>query len=181
MLCLCGCEGEVIPKSKYYIPIYIHGHNMRRIDPKLTVCPRCNKSNKAIGKYHPWRFDENKNPVCMNCWWKIDPKGKERSRKNNVKRIRYRGQYIRVKENPRIGVCNLCRAVFPFDCSKTDMHHEKYYDDDKLKGAIEICNRCHMKQTWELKQMNKSKIRNQYSNSPMNERFLNSSLQIRPN
>lgn len=42
-----------------------------------------------------------------------------------------------------VGVCNLCRAVVPFDCSRTHRHHERYDKDDITKHTIELCSKCH--------------------------------------
>lgn len=65
----------------------------------------------------------------------------------------YSGRYVKVrdkrvilKENPKVGVCNFCRGVVPFDCHRTSMHHEYYDQDNPLKGAIECCDKCHRKQ-----------------------------------
>jgi len=62
---------------------------------------------------------------------------------NNKLRMNYKGKLVYLKKNPRIGVCNLCRAVYPFDCGKTDIHHVEYHDDDILKDTLEVCPRCH--------------------------------------
>jgi hypothetical protein len=65
----------------------------------------------------------------------------------NPKRLVFKGKRIRIKENPRIGVCNLCRNVVPFDCKQTQMHHEKYDENNPLRYTIEVCASCHGKLT----------------------------------
>jgi len=56
------------------------------------------------------------------------------------------GKYIVIK-NPRIGVCNLCRAVKGFDCKRTQMHHDNdiYNINNPIKNTIELCVICHNK------------------------------------
>jgi uncharacterized protein YeaO (DUF488 family) len=53
----------------------------------------------------------------------------------------------------RGGVCNWCRAVVPFDCKMTNMHHDenKYDEYNPIKYTIEICVRCHRKESIRLK------------------------------
>ena len=67
------------------------------------------------------------------------------SQKWNPRLMKFRDKHIHVKENPRIGVCNLCRAVVGTDCEKTSIHHLEYHDDDPLRDTIELCNSCHAK------------------------------------
>ncbi len=57
----------------------------------------------------------------------------------------FKGKQILLQYNPKIGVCNLCRKVVPFDCKRTNMHHEEYDNTDPLKHTIEICVGCHCK------------------------------------
>ena len=69
----------------------------------------------------------------------------------NTRRFLFRDKQFRANKNPRIGVCNWCRAVCPFDCKKTDLHHVTYHEEDPLKDTIEICNSCHKKFHLELR------------------------------
>jgi len=57
--------------------------------------------------------------------------------------ISYKGLDIFLGYDPRIGVCNICRAVRGWDCSKTVMHHELYDDSNPLAHTIEVCIPCH--------------------------------------
>jgi hypothetical protein len=43
----------------------------------------------------------------------------------------------------RIGVCNGCRKVVPFDISKTNMAHIKYDINDLGNYVLELCMSCH--------------------------------------
>ncbi len=57
--------------------------------------------------------------------------------------ISYKGRVVTLDEDPKIAVCNYCRRVVPFDCSKTHMHHIQYHDDNPLRDTIESCPTCH--------------------------------------
>jgi hypothetical protein len=47
----------------------------------------------------------------------------------------------------RVGVCNFCRAVVPFDARQTQRHHINAVDyDDILKDTIELCAKCHRRE-----------------------------------
>jgi hypothetical protein len=56
--------------------------------------------------------------------------------------IRFKDKCIRLQQNPRIGVCNWCRGVVPFDCKRTAMHHEQYDENNPLAHTIELCVKC---------------------------------------
>jgi hypothetical protein len=65
--------------------------------------------------------------------------------------ISYKGQTVILEEDPRIGVCNLCRAVMgEVDAQRGKVykrrhhrHHEEYDDNDVLAHTIEACAACH--------------------------------------
>lgn len=44
---------------------------------------------------------------------------------------------------PRIGVCNLCRAVAKIDCAYTHFAHFSYNYKDLSKNILELCPKCH--------------------------------------
>lgn len=85
-------------------------------------------------------YDKNKQEILAN------------TRKKDPTRIRFKGRIIDVGFNPYIGVCNWCRAVVKFDCKKTAMHHDddRYDDLDPLRYTIELCPKCHRKETIRL-------------------------------
>ena len=67
-------------------------------------------------------------------------------------RIYFRYKSIRVKKNPRAGVCKWCgRKNGDIYINKkgkpcivlTGIHHIQYHDDDPLKDTIELCQKCH--------------------------------------
>jgi hypothetical protein len=60
-----------------------------------------------------------------------------------INQIGFRGRKVWLGYDPRSGVCNGCRAVAPFDCDITHMHHEEYDPNDVLSHTIEYCPKCH--------------------------------------
>lgn len=58
-------------------------------------------------------------------------------------KVAFKGKRMYVDEPPRIGVCNWCRAVKPWDCRRTAIHHEFYDEMNPLKHALELCAKCH--------------------------------------
>jgi hypothetical protein len=74
----------------------------------------------------------------------------------NRRRIWYGGRQVYVEEEHKIGVCNWCRAVAPFDCKYTGRHHELYDNKDPMKHTIEICFACH-RTTFKKRGKNKKK------------------------
>ncbi len=121
----------------------------------MTVCDTCNSETGS-------RYYKRENIyICQACACKewraknqdrVKEYNDKRNPINHPKRFTYKGKRILLKENPRVGVCNLCRAVVPFDSKETHLHHEQYHDDDPLKDAIEICASCHTYETWRLGQ-----------------------------
>ena len=60
----------------------------------------------------------------------------------NPRRFTFKGRVITLKEEPRTGVCGLCRKQ-----GQTNLHHfAEYHDDDPLRDTIELCVGCHIKQ-----------------------------------
>jgi len=64
---------------------------------------------------------------------------------NNPRRIWFKGKQIILKENPRKGICKVCRRE-----TKTHLHHQKYDQINPLKDTIELCLSCHCKESWKL-------------------------------
>jgi hypothetical protein len=121
-----------------------------KLDAQMIRTPKykipCSDCGTEILVY---RKDKRATDSCRKCYRKVydskrDPKQRQR---NNPNRFLFRDKRVVLENNPRIGVCNLCRAVMPFDCKKTDMHHEEYDESDVLKYAMEICVSCHRKIT----------------------------------
>ena len=95
------------------------------------------------GRYPNWYSNLPIGWLCRSCYQKYinAPKYWLNATK---RRIRFRGKRVYNKsEVLRIGVCNWCRGVVPFDCKITDTHHESYHEEDPLRDTIEICPKCH--------------------------------------
>ena len=112
----CGSDKTYINKrqNKPYAQWYKHNDNWY-----------CNKCHNRLFLNPKW------NPVNNPKWNPV----------NNPKDIFFKGKCIHLKDNPRIGVCNLCRYV-----GLTHMHHTQYHEDQPLKDTIELCASCHRKQ-----------------------------------
>lgn len=115
------------------------------------ICLKCYM--KLI--HHPRYYKNNRDRIIDNGkkWYEENhdkPEVIERIKRWNSRKMIFKRKQIYVKENPRIGVCNLCRAVVPFDCKVTNIHHIAYHEEDPLKDTIELCARCHGKANWEL-------------------------------
>lgn len=110
-------------------------------------CANCNSKETTVRKttgYEQWyRFREEW--ICQKCHNTLVKNPKFHPIKN-PQRMLFKNRHMQLGINPRIGVCNLCRHVVPFDCKKTDMHHEKYHSKKPLKDVIEVCPSCHRKQ-----------------------------------
>jgi hypothetical protein len=128
---------------------------------KTTHCSRCGSSKTKlcylkpiieqdgsssiiIRKYKNW----NKG-MCMNCYNKYISNPKHNPI-HNPKRIRFKDKRFLLKQQPRIGVCNTCRAIVnQVDaqlgalCKKTDMNHFAYDSENPLKHTLEQCTSCH--------------------------------------
>lgn len=111
---------------------------------ELVVCYPC------YAKYfHNPETRKRWNNISNKKWAFMKPerrtKYRETTKAYDSRRLRFGSTRIRLHRNPRIGVCNWCRAVKPFDCKKTDMHHEQYDLSDPVRHTIELCNSCHDK------------------------------------
>lgn len=128
------------------------------MSPKLIKLPRlCSecKSDKTClrdGKYPRWyRYKDDW--LCQKCYNKFIsyPVYAKKLRKkgnliHNPRRLLFKNKRVLLKENPRIGFCLLCsNNIHDGTCSKTNIHHENYHDDDPLKDTIELCTSCHNK------------------------------------
>jgi hypothetical protein len=138
----------VVSRKKFDIKYYF----CVNCDSKTTQTRKVKKKNGRIVIEHDWRIVDIDPPMvmCLSCYKKIFRK--EHFRRLGKERFRYKGINIQIKETPRIEVCNCCRAVVPFDCKRTMLHHEEYDDNDKRKHTMEVCPSCHNFLSWELGQ-----------------------------
>ncbi|MDH3490290.1 MAG: hypothetical protein OEL56_07555 [Nitrosopumilus sp.] len=62
----------------------------------------------------------------------------------NKRRLRYCGDDIYFDQEIRTGICYLCkRDGREQKSTKTELHHLKYDQSDKLAWTIEVCGSCH--------------------------------------
>jgi len=59
---------------------------------------------------------------------------------NNQRRVRFQTKRVYVKDQPRTGICSLCRAQ-----ERTVLHHIQYDERDVLAYTVELCQSCHSK------------------------------------
>jgi hypothetical protein len=110
-----------------------------------------------------WRKDKNGNVLCKRCWGRLIggpsiPKWYAEIR--DKKRITYKGKTRHVGKIVRTGICKQCnRSVAKGEIRETHMHHLQYHDDDPLKDTIELCESCHLKETWKLGQFDTPKFK----------------------
>lgn len=123
------------------------------------VCYACGANSSHLSKkgvqiWYP-NHDKDNNYLCTKCYMKYlrNPIFHE---KRKGKRIGFRGKEKRMKTERKIGVCNWCRAVVPFDTKRTHMHHDedRYDENDPERYAIELCMTCHNYETWRLEREN---------------------------
>jgi len=116
----------------------------------MRLCYNCGYDNTYVYKNGRSQWHKRNNKLyCHRCYNRIfiNPINNPKNHIiNSPKRIGYKGKQVYIEFNPRIGVCNLCRAVAGVDCKTTHMHHIEYNDDDPLKDTIELCASCHRKQ-----------------------------------
>lgn len=97
------------------------------------------------GSYHWYHFEDGF--LCERCNNRIHKNPRFHPLKNPL-RMHFKSKSIQMESNPRVGVCNLCRNVAPFDCKKTEIHHEQYHAESPLRDTIEVCSSCHIKTTF---------------------------------
>jgi hypothetical protein len=128
------------------------------------ICSKCEsdetytdhrkRKNGTLGEPHYYWFkDGNGGYLCAYCYWKYVA---------DTKKVLFKGRQLRVKESPRTGVCNWCRAVvgeintqIDMLCKATHMNHLAYHADNPLKETIENCIFCHNRYHKEERQSRK--------------------------
>jgi hypothetical protein len=132
------------------------------------ACGSTSSINVTSGKIN-WcvNYDAAGNEIgvlCLKCYSRYigAPKyNKETNKKYNPiwnpitrnRTLDYRGHTKLFHFDIRCGVCTWCRAVAGIDTDHTSLHHdENMYDyDNPLRYTIELCTRCHNKETFRLR------------------------------
>lgn len=126
--------------------------------PDNRLCSKCGASRTYIDKNgnSEWYRLKEGGFCCRKCRIRNPEVVKRANAKGNERRrLRhqgYRGKHISYLRDIRCGVCNWCRAVLGIDTDKMHLHHDenKYDDTNPLRFTIELCPRCHGKETIRL-------------------------------
>lgn len=131
---LCGSTTTYMQKHGKYE----EWHYLDKDKSKL-ICARCH--NRIERKAHPEKQREYSARYCA--------KYPERRKATLKKQVSFMGKRIRLKFNPRKGVCQECgRSVSKGEIKQTLIHHLKYDTTDPLKHTVELCLSCHFKKHW---------------------------------
>src|SRR6185312_10860575 len=115
----------------------------KKLDISRRHCFGCNSSETVAGN---WYLNPPTDYVlCSNCYLLIIKRDKLSDYKTRHSMLYYKVRTFCFLGEIRIGVCNLCRAVAPFDTKMTQRHHDNgiYFDDNPLKNTLELCLECH--------------------------------------
>lgn len=119
---------------------------------KNTPCIICKQNVTYISKkgYEHWHVYINPaGRICHKCYQNSDYNKKLRkswSKRSSQKRITFKNKRVYITFNPRTGICTNCGKQ-----GKTNMHHEKYDENNPLNHTIELCVSCHKKHHWDIK------------------------------
>jgi hypothetical protein len=119
------------------------------------LCYACSSNETYIDRegVPRWYFNKGTDLVLCNKCYKHLIGDYNYVRKNRSRFYTYRNKKKQAKSDVRIGVCNWCRAVVPFDTRETHTHHDGnlYDDSNPLRYTIEICESCHPEETFRLR------------------------------
>ena len=121
--------------------------NEKNVSELMKQCFNCGsdittiqKQKTKISPVSHWYFHEGKT-YCEKCNSKLF---------KNPRRLNPKGKHrIVLEQNPRTGICQICLRKVGEGIKRTSLHHIQYHNDP-LKDTIELCNSCHMKETWVL-------------------------------
>jgi len=136
----------------------------------MKRCSECGSTETYLrkGKYPEWIKG-----LCNKCYCKSinNPRYyknnterlRERSRKLIPNRLNFKGKRVYINNPPRSGTCKYCNKSVGDEYTnykgktaiikRTHIHHLEYHPDDPLKDTIELCQSCHDKESWKLKQI----------------------------
>lgn len=132
---------------------------LKNIPVGKRICAHCgnNTTYKTPRGKEDW-FDIEGKPWCKSCYFKVFEYPKKKVKWGSIhshRRVGFKGSSKSVKENPRIGFCNICKKWVGEEyinrfgqktpITKTDMHHINYHEDNPLKDTLELCSSCHAK------------------------------------
>lgn len=120
--------------------------------PVIRVCYACDSHSTYMNPktgHLQWYGNPPIGWLCKTCNTKYITNPEWHPITNKL-RIRFLSKQLYIEQNPKIGVCNWCRAVkgqinTQLDklCKQTHMNHESYHENNILKDTIEVCSSCH--------------------------------------
>ena len=142
----------------------LHEHNRGRVpfnkglrsipsDRQCFICgSRKSYFHKASNRIH-WSFNKDQygkilHVICAKCNNRYI-KNPINNPKYTHNRIQFKDEQIHLKFNPRKGICQFCGIVG----MTTALHHRKYDRKNPLAHTTELCESCHMKESWRLGQL----------------------------
>lgn len=122
-----------------------------------SICFNCGSTTTYIDKKNNehWNYHDGKK-YCEKCNNKLFKNPKWKPITTPLK-LYFKTKQVYVKEKPRKGICSWCKRIDgePFinahgkpSIIKTSIHHVEYHQEDVLKDTIELCQSCHMKESW---------------------------------
>ena len=111
----------------------------------LRTCKQCGKE-----AHHPLDLDEfkysteskyNRQNLCNACY------DHKYMKKNNERRISFKGKQIYIAVNVRVNICEVCGATRQQNQGKQmALHHDHYNKGNPLDYTVEECLVCHGKE-----------------------------------
>ena len=138
--------------------------------PKITenrTCFNCS-SNTTYTNHRGWVqwHKINGDWYCHKCRGKLfsGPKYNPiNCKRNNTRKIFFKGKFVYLKKNPKKGICSWCKKKIGDSyinakgqiakMKRTAMHHIEYHEADVLEDTIEICASCHGKESARLRKI----------------------------
>lgn len=132
----------------------------KKIQHKYVTSEKGRTTKKRWKKNHPdkvkisskkscKKFSQSENGKKFFQNWRNTHKAsiKKSNKKVSDRTIIFKGKRILLEENPRKGVCEICkRSVAKGEIKQTNMHHQYYDPKNPLAGTIELCVACHNEQ-----------------------------------
>jgi hypothetical protein len=115
------------------------------ISANKRVCTNCNSTKTYIEKRGwPHWYNRDSKWFCEKCNNKLfkNPKWHPIT---NPKRFRFKNRFLYAEKNPRSGRCSICGMK-----KDTDTHHWFYLIIMPWACTVELCNSCHVYESWRL-------------------------------
>jgi hypothetical protein len=85
--------------------------------------------------------------ACCRARWRTPKYLAIRNRanaKNHPMRLKFKGNLLNLRENPRTNICSQCDRKYPEELKiQTSMHHLVYDESNPIAHTLELCAGCH--------------------------------------